>query len=81
MEWRDHLSKSSSATVPLEIVFLPEGGLCLIVLMGEESFPARAEVDVPAPETALEGLGILVVRCAELAVLAGVGLLFHDDDS
>ena len=61
----------------MEVVFLPKGGLRLFVLMGEEGLPARAEVDMPAPEAAFEGLGILVVRCAELAVLAGVGLLCH----
>ena len=44
--------------------------------MGEEVFPARAPVDVPAPEAAFGRFGVLVVRCAELAILAGI-LLIH----
>ena len=44
--------------------------------MGEIGLPARAEVDVPAPEAAEQRLGILVVMCAELAGFAGV-VLFH----
>ena len=45
--------------------------------MGEEILPARAPIDVPAPETAFSRLGILVVSCAELAVLAGVSVACH----
>ena len=64
------------------MVFLPERSLRLLVLMGEIVLPARAEVNVPAPETPEQGLGILVVRCAELAVLARVGcLLCHKADN
>ena len=40
--------------------------------MGEESFEARTEVNVPAPEATQGRFGVLVVGCAELAVLAGV---------
>ena len=54
------------------MVLLPESGLRLLILMGEIVLPARAEIDVPAPETPKQGLGILVVGCAELAVLARV---------
>lgn len=60
-----------------EIVLFAECGFGLFVLMGEEGLEARAEIDVPAPEAAEGRLGVLVVVCAELAVLAGVGLLCH----
>ena len=63
------------------MVLLPERGLRLLVLMGEIVLPAGAEVNVPAPKTPEEGLGIIVVGCAELAVLARVGcLLCHKSD-
>lgn len=45
--------------------------------MGEEVLPARAPVDVPAPEAAFGRFRVLVVGCAELAVLAGVFLFSH----
>ena len=61
----------------LKAILLPNGGLGLLVLMGEIGLEARAEVDVPAPEPTQEGFGILVVMRAELAVFAGV--LGHRD--
>ena len=45
--------------------------------MGEVTLETRAEVDVPAPEAAQGRFGVLVVMCAELAVLAGI-LLIHN---
>jgi hypothetical protein len=45
--------------------------------MDEEVLPARAPVDVPAPETSFSRFGVLVERCAELAVLAGVSGACH----
>ena len=45
--------------------------------MGEVVFPARAEVDVPAPDAAGERFGVVVVLCPEGAGLAGV-LLSHN---
>lgn len=69
--------RPDSLLVLFEVVLLPESCLCLFILMGEVVLPARAEVNVPAPEPAFEGLGILVVGRAELAVLAGIGLLCH----
>ena len=61
----------------LEVVLFAEGGLGQRVLVGEVVLPTRAEIDVPTPEAAEGRLGILVVVCAELAVLAGVGCLCH----
>ena len=62
----------------LEVILLPQCGLCFFILMGEVTLKARAEVNVPPPETAYCRLGILVVMCAKLAVLAGVLLLCHN---
>ena len=45
--------------------------------MGKIILPAGAEVDVPPPEAAEEGLGILVVVSPEFTGLAGVVLLGH----
>ena len=45
--------------------------------MGEVVLPAGAEVDVPAPDAAGEGFGVVVVLCTEGAGLAGV-LLCHN---
>lgn len=43
------------------MVLLPDGGLGLRILVGEVGPETRAEVDVPPPEAALQGFGILVV--------------------
>ena len=40
--------------------------------MREIILEARAEIDVPAPETAEDGLGILVVVSPEFAGFAGI---------
>ena len=61
----------------LEVVPGPERCFGLFVLMGEIVLPSRAEIDVPAPETAEDGFGIPVIMCAEPAVLAGVLLCCH----
>jgi len=45
--------------------------------MGEEVLPARTPVDMPAPEAAFSRFRVLVIGCAELAVLAGVSLFNH----
>ena len=45
--------------------------------MGEEVLPARAPVDMPAPEAAFSRFRVLVVGCAELAVLAWVSGACH----
>jgi len=60
------------------VVLLPEGSFGLGVLVGEEGLEARAEIDVPPPEAAPEGLGILVVVSPELAGLAGEFLFCHN---
>ena len=60
-----------------EAVLLSQRHLGLLILMGEEVFPARAPINVPTPETAFSRFRILVVGCAELAVLAGVSGVFH----
>jgi len=57
----------------LEVVLGPELGLHLIGLMGEIALPARAEVDMPAPETSAEGLWVLVVLGPQRAGFTGVG--------
>ena len=44
--------RPDSLLVLFEVVLLPESCLCLFVLMGEVVLPARAEVNVPAPEPA-----------------------------
>ena len=43
--------------------------------MGEILLPARAEIDMPAPETSYQRLGIPIIMRAELTVLARI--LFH----
>ena len=60
------------------MVLLPNGSLGLCVLVGEVGPEARAEVDVPTPEAAPQGLGILVVVSPELAGLAGEFLFCHN---
>ncbi len=60
------------------MVFLPEGGLGLCILVGEECLETRAEIDVPAPESAPQGFGILVVMSPELAGLAREFLFSHN---
>ena len=60
------------------MVLLPDGGFGLWILVGEEGLEARAEVDVPTPEAAPQGLGILVVVSPELAGLARVFLFCHN---
>ena len=62
----------------LEVVFLPDSCLRLVVLMSEVGFESGTEVDVPAPEPSEDRFGILVVVSAELAVLARV--LCHNTD-
>lgn len=61
----------------MEIILLPKCCLCLFILVSEVAFEAWAEINVPAPETAQGRFGVLVVVCAELAVLAGVFLFCH----
>ena len=39
-------------SILLKTIFLPQDRPGLLVLMGEEGLEARAEIDVPAPETA-----------------------------
>lgn len=56
-----------------EAVLLSKRRLRRLVLMREIGFEARAEIDVPAPETAEDRFGILVVMSPELAGLAGIG--------
>ena len=56
----------------LEIVLGAEGLPGFGVLMGEVCFPTRAEIDVPAPETSFQRLGIFVITCSKLAVFAGI---------
>lgn len=63
--------------VLLEVILLAEVQLGIFVLMGKVSFETRAEVNVPAPESAEDALRILVVMSAELAGLAGE-LLCHN---
>ena len=46
--------------------------------MREIALESRAEIDMPAPEPAEEGLGILVVVRAEFA--GGAGGFVHGDD-
>ena len=59
------------------MVLLPNGSLGLCILVGEVGPEARAEVDVPTPEAAPHGLGILVVVSPELAGLAREFLFSH----
>ncbi len=54
-----------------ELVLLTEHLLFVGTQWGEVAFPAWAEVDVPAPETAEAGLGVLSMLCAEPAVCTG----------
>ena len=54
------------------MILLPQRRFRLLVLMREIALESRAEIDMPAPEPADEGLGILVVMRAEFAVFAGV---------
>ena len=56
-----------------EAVLLSKRRLRRLVLMREIGFEARAEIDVPAPETAEDRFGILVVMSPELAGFAGIG--------
>lgn len=60
------------------MVLLPDGGFGLCILVGEEGLEAWAEVDVPTPEAAPQGLGILVVVSPELAGLAREFLFCHN---
>ena len=51
-----------------ELIFVAEFILLLVAQAGKVAFPTRAEVDVPPPETAQQGVGFLVVVCTEFAV-------------
>ena len=53
------------------MILHPQRRLGFLVLMREIALESRAEVDMPPPEPADEGLGILVVMRAEFAVFAG----------
>ena len=53
-------------------ILLPYRRLGLLILMGEIGLEARAEIDMPTPETTHERFRVLVVMRAELAVFAGV---------
>ena len=55
-----------------EVVFLSQGCFCLFILVSEVVLPTRAEVDVPAPESADKRLGVLVILGPERAGFAGV---------
>ena len=63
---------SFKSLVLLEIIFLPNRGLGLLVLMSKIGLKSRAEIDMPTPESTEERFGILVVMRAQLAVFAGV---------
>jgi hypothetical protein len=62
----------------LKVILLTDCRLSLLVLMGEVGLEAWAEVDVPAPETAPERLGTLLIMRPELTGLAGIMLLCHN---
>ncbi len=48
-------------SILVEAVLFPKGGFGLLVLISKVGLPARAEADMPPPEAADEGFGILVV--------------------
>lgn len=60
------------------MVLLPNGSLGLRVLVGEVGPEARAEINVPTPESAPEGFGVLVVVSPEFAGLAREFLFSHN---
>ena len=64
-------------SVLLKVILLPQCNFSFLILMGEIVLPAGAEIDVPAPDTAGERLGIVVVLCPEGAGFAGVMLFCH----
>lgn len=68
----------SPLLILLEIILPTEIQFGFFVLVGEICHPARAEVDVPAPETAKDTLGILVVLCPKTASRAGEFLFSHN---
>ena len=45
-----HGTKRMGLLILSKAVFLPQGRSSLTILMREEILPARAEIDVPAPE-------------------------------
>jgi hypothetical protein len=61
----------------LKAVLLAKRSFGLLILMGEVVLPPWAEVDMPAPETPDEGLGVLVILGPERAVGTGVILVCH----
>ena len=65
------------ALILRKVILPPKRCFRLLVLVGKIGPEARAEVNMPAPETADGRFGILVIMCAELAVLAGVFLFSH----
>ena len=69
---------TSGLLIFIEIVLVPERGFGVVVLVGEVGPPARAEVDVPAPEASKDALGVLVIPCLESAGLAGEMLFSHN---
>lgn len=64
--------KSRALLILLEMIFLPQRRLRLLVLMREIALESRAEIDMPTPEPADERLRVLVVMRAQFAVFAGV---------
>ena len=58
--------------VLVEVILSPQFSLGLLILTGEVSLPAGAEVDVPAPESSEGRLRAPVIVGAELAFLTGV---------
>jgi len=61
----------------LEVVFLTKIQFGFFVLVGEICHPSGTEIDVPAPESAQDTLGIFVVLCLEAARLTGEFLFSH----
>ena len=55
-----------------ELIFFSQFGLLFRRYGGDIGLPAWTEIDVPAPETTDDRLGILVVVSPELAGLAGI---------
>ena len=61
-----------------EVILSPQFGLFLLALGGEVAFPARTEVNVPAPELSQERIGLLIIFSPQFALFT---ILCHIDKS